>query len=292
MLLPLQNGETWALTAGTDAADRLVTRLQTVMALEGVEGNATHRVDVDVLAHPETAFADKPYAESEKVLFASLRVLRPPIYSIVTSKGGGRFSCLINSYDNEHQLLERLLALSLVPARGAETAGGLLLHGALAEREGSGVLLVGPPGKGKSTASKRLQPPWVSHSDDATLVVRDPDGRYWAHPWPTWSRLMFGRSGGRWQTARAVPLKAIFVLARGANHGCEPIGVSDLIGHLVGASLECTWLLSRNRDTKDVRPVRLQQFANACRLAHALPARYLHLSLESPFWTDMEAVLA
>ncbi len=262
------------------------------MTLDGLSGHATHRVDVDVTAHPEAALAAGPYADSEKVLFASLRVPRPPIYSIVTSEGNGRFACLINSYDNEHQLLERLLALSLVLARGAETAGGLLLHGALAERDGRGVLLVGPPGMGKSTASGRLPPPWISHSDDATLVVRDQSGRYWAHPWPTWSRLMFGRGGGRWRTAKAVPLNAVFVLARGPNHGCEPVGVSDLIGHLVGASLECTWLLSRNRDTKDVRPVRLQQFENACRLAHAVPSRYLHLSLESPFWTAMEEVLA
>ena len=32
-------------------------------------------------------------------------------------------------------------------------------------------------------------PPWRSLCDDATLVVRDASGRYWAHPWPTWSRF-------------------------------------------------------------------------------------------------------
>jgi SynChlorMet cassette protein ScmC len=240
MYLPLKNGDTWCLQGGNAPAAQLVSRLEHVMTLDGLSGHATHRVDVDVTAHPEAALAAGPYADSEKVLFASLRVPRPPIYSIVTSEGNGRFACLINSYDNEHQLLERLLALSLVLARGAETAGGLLLHGALAERDGRGVLLVGPPGMGKSTASGRLPPPWISHSDDATLVVRDQSGRYWAHPWPTWSRLMFGRGGGRWRTAKAVPLNAVFVLARGPNHGCEPVGVSDLIGHLVGASLECT----------------------------------------------------
>lgn len=77
-----------------------------------------------------------------------------------------------------------------------ENRGGLLLHGALAECKRQGVILAGPGTVGKTTASRRLRLPWHSLSDDATLVVRDRAGRFGAHPWPTWSRFMFGGSWG------------------------------------------------------------------------------------------------
>ena len=53
---------------------------------------------------------------------------------------------------------------------------GLFLHGALAERNGFGVILAGPSGVGKTTASVRLPSPWRpglpgASSGKATILV-------------------------------------------------------------------------------------------------------------------------
>ncbi len=90
-----------------------------------------------------------------------------------------------------------------------------------------GILLAGPGTVGKTTASNRLPPPWRSLGDDAALVVRDADGCYWAHPWPTWSRFYSADGspgpGGSWDVQRAVPLRAIFFLSQSPNDRAEPL---------------------------------------------------------------------
>ena len=51
-------------------------------------------------------------------------------------------------------------------ARDAQTRGEVLLHGALAEKDGIGVILAAPGGTGKTTASDRLLAPWRSRCDE------------------------------------------------------------------------------------------------------------------------------
>lgn len=113
--------------------------------------------------------------------------------------------CALDPEGDEGTALQ-LVQLSLAIASWAEDRGGLLLHGALAEHDGRGAILAGPGGVGKTTASRRLPPSWRSLSDDVALVVRGVDGKYWAHPWPTWSRFMFGGPCGSWDVQHAVPL--------------------------------------------------------------------------------------
>jgi SynChlorMet cassette protein ScmC len=74
--------------------------------------------------------------------------------------------------------MSRVMAVSYVFSRAVEARGGLLIHGALAEWNGKGVILAGKSGVGKSTASARLTPAWRSLSDDATLIVPDGPMRY------------------------------------------------------------------------------------------------------------------
>jgi len=50
------------------------------------------------------------------------------------------------------------VGLSLVFARQAQAFGGVLIHGALAERDGMGVILAAPGGTGKSTAATGFLP--------------------------------------------------------------------------------------------------------------------------------------
>ena len=73
----------------------------------------------------------------------------------------------------EITLALQLIHISLAVCLRTQACGAVLLHGALAQRDGQGVILASPGGIGKTTASRRLSPPWHSLSDDASLVMCD-----------------------------------------------------------------------------------------------------------------------
>jgi len=198
---------------------------------------------------------------------------------------------VLNPRGSRDLLAIQLIRVAATVALDVERRGGLLLHGALAEREGQGVLLAGPAGSGKSTASERLPPPWRSLCDDATLVVRDPQGSYWAHPWPTWSEFMFGGRGGSWDVQHAVPLRGLFFLAQDEQDRVEPVGAGQAAMLLIESAEQVSAVIQRGMEAQELRAVRLQRFDNVCALARAVPCYELHLSLTGAFWEEMERVL-
>jgi len=183
------------------------------------------------------------------------------------------------------------MRLSLILAREAQARGGVLIHGALAERDGMGVILAAPGGTGKTTASNRLPAPWRSLCDDTTLVVRDPQGNYWAHPWPTWSRFLNKGSGGTWDVQNAVPVKGIFFLAQAVEDRVERLGP----GHAVSLLVECVGQASMSMASglckEELRALHLERFNNLCALARVVPAHVLHISLTGAFWQEIAQAL-
>lgn len=181
--------------------------------------------------------------------------------------------------------------LSSVIARNTQLGGGVLIHGALAEKNGIGVIMAASGGTGKTTASHRLSTPWRSLCDDTSLVLRDSHGKYWAHPWPTWSRFLWGGPGGSWEVENAVPLKGIFCLSRALEDSTEPAGagkaVSLLMEHIKDASFFMYW----DADKEEARIIRLEQFKNLRYLIRAIPVNILHISLTGAFWHEMEEAL-
>jgi SynChlorMet cassette protein ScmC len=135
--------------------------------------------------------------------------------------------------DTSDSLAYYLWQVSMVVAHQVQINGGFLIHGALAEWNGHGIVMAGPSAGGKTTASKRLFPPWRSLSDDCTLVVRDKQGVYFAHPWPTWSSFMFGGQGGAWDVQYAVPLKGVFFLKQVLEDKVEQINKARAVCMLV-----------------------------------------------------------
>jgi hypothetical protein len=168
------------------------------------------------------------------------------------------------------------------------TSGGLLLHGALAVRNGAGFVLAGPSGVGKSTASRRLPAPWQSLSDDCTLVVRDPQGRYWAHPWPTWSLLRDKGLVASWPLEQAVPLKALLFLRQSAVDAIEPVTATPAAALI----MESAHLLARTiifaPDTDASRVVCLKYLRAAWSIAAAVPGFRLSVSSTGRFWQEIE----
>jgi SynChlorMet cassette protein ScmC len=176
-------------------------------------------------------------------------------------------------------------------ARRSEARGGVLLHAALMEWQGRGVILAGPGGRGKTTASRRLPASWNTLSDDLALVVRDPKGRYFAHPWPTWSRFMWGGSGDAWDVQHAVPLRGLFFLDRAETDAVEPLGPGHAVTLLVEAAEQAALELNGGMKREALRRARIQRFESRCALASAMPAYVLRLSLHGDYWRLLEQLL-
>lgn len=169
--------------------------------------------------------------------------------------------------------------------------GGIPIHGGLAVYNGIGVLFSGPGDVGKSTCCRRLPHPWQALSDDETLVVRDSNNKYMAHPFPTWSEHLLNRSNTTWNVQRSVPLKALFFLEQSKTDEVIPIGsgeASVLINQYTPGICTLKW----NDTTPDrENTLRKKRFENACNLAKTVPAFLLRLTLTGCFWEEIEKVL-
>jgi SynChlorMet cassette protein ScmC len=184
-----------------------------------------------------------------------------------------------------------MVRLSLVFAREAQARGGFFIHGALAEKGGRGVILAAPGGTGKTTASKRLPAPWRSLCDDTTLVVRDPQGVYWAHPWPTWSSFQDDGPGGTWNVQAAVPLKAIFVLVQADENRVERVGPGQAVSLLVECVRQASQFMPVGLFKEEIHALHLERFNNLCALARVIPVSVLHISRTGAFWQEIERSL-
>ena len=197
---------------------------------------------------------------------------------------------LISKENNEMPVVQ-LMHLSMVICRDVQYRGGILLHGALAGWNGNGVILAGPTGRGKTTASKRLPYHWQSFCDDATLVVCDHKGAYWAHPWPTWSAFMFNGPGGTWNVQHAVPLKGIFFLEQAHEDALEPLGIAQSVCLLNESAEQAHCFIANHSEKNEMRGIRLLRFDNICALAKAIPSYVLRLGRDGAFWQEIERSL-
>jgi SynChlorMet cassette protein ScmC len=172
--------------------------------------------------------------------------------------------------------------------------GGLPLHAALAEHQGKGVLLVGTSETGKSTCCRRLSPPWQARCDDEVLLTLGPDGRYLAHPFPTWSDYLLQReeSALKSHSQNHSPLAGIFFIEQSPTDECLPMDPAKALVELIIAAqvglITHFWYC----DPEETRNIRAAIFANACKLVHQVPPFRLRVSLTGKFWEQLEAVLA
>jgi signal peptidase I len=191
--------------------------------------------------------------------------------------------------DRDMQVIQMQRIASRI-ARETLTRGGLLLHGALAENQQSGFIMAGTSGMGKSTASRRLPAPWRSLCDDRTLVMRDGNGRFWAHPWPTWSLFKLGGPGGSWAVEDAKSLRAIFFLDRSPSDQLEPVNATQATALILESALDLAGAAPLTNG--DAAWTLCSERVGAARaLAAAVPAFSLKLSLDGQFWQGIERVL-
>jgi SynChlorMet cassette protein ScmC len=219
---------------------------------------------------------------------------RPPIGDWAT-----QLVCTLPPPTDQDMLAIAMTHLTLAIAHDVQRRGGLLVHGALAAwpagDEAMGVLFAAPGSTGKSTASRRLPPPWHVLCDDTTLLVCNRQGRYYAHPTPTWSRFYSysGAVGGRWAMQESVPLRAIFFLSQAPADGAEVLPSRSCATALLAESADQVGhLLRRHLPADEAQQLNRDRLTNVEALAHAVPAWRLHVSLNGAFWNHVERALA
>ena len=275
--LALADGSNWEIVAGNAAAASIVSRLGDVMqfraaasASETFQRGNVRQLHVRV---------DVPKSVAD-------------CYVPLASRDDGAFVCVLCPCAHWGGSYINLVKLSLVFARAAQGRGGFLIHGALAERDGMGVILTAPGGTGKTTASNRLPAPWRSLCDDTTLVLPDAQGNYWAHPWPTWSRFIDDGPGGTWDVQSAVPLKGIFFLSQALEDRVERVGPGQAVSLLMEGVKQASMSMEEGMPDAEHRALNLERFDNLCALARAIPMHVLALSLTGAFWQEIELALA
>lgn len=280
--LTLVDGSTWGIVAGDEMAAAICSRLTEAMQLRLYHAPIYWLI---VLTNGNGFNADT----APDGLGDYIQGYVP--WTFLPSDADRTVTCIVSHTRNNDILINQLIQLSLVIAQQAQTQGGFLLHGALIERDGWGIILAGPGRVGKTTASRRLPFPWRSLSDDATLVVRSVDGSYWAHPWPTWSYFMSGGRGGTWNVSHAVPLKAIFFLKQDQQDRVEPVATGQSACLLVELAEHTSWSMAHGKGKEVARAFRLQRFENICTLVKGVSCYQLCLSLKGAFWDEIERVI-
>ncbi len=263
-LLELANGTRWRITGNGECESALVSRLKHIMRMQ-VSNSCVH-------GHTEVVCSSSHW----KTIYSrhgnsTVNMPRPSLYEPVPAMW--------------------LAYMSSALAAQIERISGVLLHGALADRNGVGVILAGRSGSGKTTSSGRLPPPWKSLSDDMTLVVRMHTGQYFAHPWPTWSKFESGFGNYSWDVQRAVPLRGIFILDHANNNSIEPVGPAQTTCLLTEVAEQAQRPSLRGVDSSTTYDIRLRRFNNICALGQNVPGYILRMSLKGAFWEHIEAAL-
>jgi SynChlorMet cassette protein ScmC len=200
--------------------------------------------------------------------------------------------CEMRNEEDNYLLSLSSMRLALYPIyQAAQDSGGFPLHGALVERDGKGVLLAGPRETGKTTCCRRIPKPWHALCDEETLIVRNDQKEYLAHPFPTWSEYLEERSKRAWNTQLHIPLCVIFFLQQANRDEVIHLGPGEAAVLVYQSAVQMMYRYWKDLDHKVLRTKKKRLFENACQLSESVPAFRLHVSVNGRFWEKIEAVL-
>lgn len=168
--------------------------------------------------------------------------------------------------------------------------GGLPLHGALITHpETGGVSILAPGGKGKSTCSQRIPPPWGVLCDDLILVVKDAENHYLAHPLPTWSNFIFKRSLPLTSPVeKATVLKQLYFLQQSPQDEVERLDTPSAVQWIYTSSMQIMYSYIGTMQMSAQIPIRSRIFINAGEMAKQTSSFILKATLDGCFWKGME----
>jgi len=210
---------------------------------------------------------------------------------IWTHPGSPDIVLQIRSLDNRLLAVENMVKSCYAFFPPIISEGGSVLHAALVEKNGRGVVLAASGGVGKSTCARRIPPPWKALCDDTCLVLPDGRGGFQVHPFATWSDYLWERSRGTWKVESPVPLQAVFFLKHSEEDNAQPLGQGESAIHLSRSSHELLAAFLESMDRDRARSFRQDIFDNACALSRKVTAYWLEVNLEGRFWTKIDKAL-
>ena len=293
-LLRLANGQGWEIAAA-EGVGPWVEKLASIMQLRNCEPNGYPKL-IFIRKRPHADWWREPVFMLTRDIQAEiprsgwkpqhLESLHLWAHSDVPD-----VICEMGDEEDYYRDIVRMwLSLSPVYNRALEL-GGLPLHAALVERNGTGVLLSAAGGTGKSTCCRRIPFPWKVLCDDLVLIVADTHKQYQAHPFPTWSNYLGELSEATWDVQHHLPLSAIFFLEQATTDEVIPVGRGQASALITESSAQIFGIGWRNLIREEERILKQKVFDNACELAKSIPAFRLRVSLNGRFWEEMERVL-
>jgi len=223
-------------------------------------------------------------------------VLEPdqiPRYRLREPKNGEEIEDVLSP---EEWLWRQVLRLSGFIGSCLMEKGGFLIHAGLIEyREkgklGTGILLAGASGAGKTTTTRLLRPPWAPVADDLTLIARGDEGSYRAHPLPTWSRIL-GKVDPApritWDIFHSLPLRSGLFLHRGEEELFAETGKGEslcLLAELINQSNEH---FLRAKDLSFAYTFNRAYFMNLVNFVRETRFFTHNLKIDDRFWKEVE----
>ncbi|MFC1840214.1 SynChlorMet cassette protein ScmC [Thermodesulfobacteriota bacterium] len=268
----LADSTSWCISAHDKNAIEIVSYLRKIMELQHPSNK--HNRQLIVFTNSQTSIKEK--------------LIPPPFIKQFTGHLPETRFCAVDNFTNMNMLALQLMKIASIMRQESEKKMGFLIHGALAEHEGNGVILAGPGGIGKTTISNLLPEAWNSLCDDATLIVRNQEGSYMAHPWPTWSKFMFGDSGGTWNVSKNFPVAGVYFLKRGNVEKSSEIKREEAICRLVRSAEEALIPIASRDDEYDSNDMRINRFNNICAFSEFIPSYTLSFTQNGTFWKEIE----
>jgi SynChlorMet cassette protein ScmC len=172
------------------------------------------------------------------------------------------------------------------------TSGGLPVHSALVEHDGTGFLLAGVGGSGKTTCCERLPSGWRHLADDEALIVRTTDGALAVHPIPTWNSDKLKNGDGSWNISVSLPLGGIFLLEKSSRDEALSIGRGEAAARINESANQACRGRFHNLDSALRREWLSRLFDNACRISKDVPVYVLRVTRSGQFWAVIEDAMA
>jgi len=197
----------------------------------------------------------------------------------------------------EEWMWRQLSRLSAVLGSCFFNHGGFVIHSGLikfsdgAVDDRKGILLGGASGSGKSTASAMLRPPWFSLSDDLTLIVENPNGGYSAHPFPTWSRILWKEDKIKFKTVKfnnPVPINSVILIDRNSEHSIKKIGKGEALCLLTELVKQANKHLVCEMERESIAQFNLKYFMNVKNFVTYINCYSYDLKIDETFWKDVE----
>lgn len=183
---------------------------------------------------------------------------------------------------------------------------------------GSGVLLMGRSGVGKTTLASLASRPWASWADDLTMVAVTGKGAVRAQPWPTWSGLIDHATQAegcscppadhpaqaegwanrpadhpaRAHVDRTAALRAVLLIEPGGATSLRRLGSAEVVTALLRGAGQATIAARVGDRTTDRAGLRTAWLDTACRVASRVPGFHLTVSLDDAPWDVIEQAVA